>query len=128
IASNVFEPYITYIASAVLFALFAVQRFGTANLGRAFGPLMAIWFLAIGGFGIVGIWQNPHVIAAVNPIFAVAFLGHQGLGSVAVLGAVFLSVTGSEAMYADLGHIGRGPIRIAWFGFVLPALFLSYAG
>jgi KUP system potassium uptake protein len=128
IASNVFEPYITYIAAAILFALFAVQRFGTANLGRAFGPLMAIWFLAIGGFGIVGIWQNPHVIAAVNPIFAVAFLGHQGLGSVAVLGAVFLSVTGSEAMYADLGHIGRGPIRIAWFGFVLPALFLSYAG
>ncbi|MGN6590451.1 MAG: potassium transporter Kup [Sphingomicrobium sp.] len=128
IASNFFEPYITYVAAAILFVLFAVQRFGTANLGRAFGPLMAVWFLAIGGFGIVGIWQYPQVVAAINPTFAIAFLEHQGLGSIAILGAVFLSVTGSEAMYADLGHIGRGPIRIAWFGFVLPALFLSYAG
>ena len=128
IASNVFESYITYIAVAILFVLFAVQRYGTANLGRAFGPLMAVWFFAIGGLGIAGIWQYPDVLAAVSPTFAIAFLGHQGLGSVAVLGAVFLCVTGSEAMYADLGHIGRGPIRIAWFCFVLPALFLSYAG
>src|SRR3569832_2078945 len=90
IASNVFEPYITYIAAAILFVLFAVQRFGTANLGRAFCPLMAVWFFAIGGIGIAGIWQHPHVITAVNPTFAIAFLGHHGLGSVAILGAVFL--------------------------------------
>jgi KUP system potassium uptake protein len=128
VASDAFEPYTTYIAAVILLALFAAQRFGTAKLGHTFGPLMTVWFLAIGGFGLAGIWQNPHVIAAVNPAYAVMFLGHHGLGSFAILGAVFLSVTGSEAMYADLGHMGRAPIRISWFGLVLPALFLNYAG
>lgn len=128
VASDVFEPYTTYIAAIILFVLFAVQRFGTAKLGGAFGPLMTLWFLAIGVLGIAGIWQNPHVVVAVNPTYAIAFLAHHGLGSFAILGAVFLSVTGSEAMYADLGHIGRAPIRITWFSLVLPALFLNYAG
>jgi len=128
VASNVFEPYTTYIAAVILFALFAVQRFGTAKLGGAFGPLMTLWFLAIGALGIAGIWENPQVVVAVNPAYAVMFLAHHGLGSFAILGAVFLCVTGSEAMYADLGHMGRAPIRIAWFGLVLPALFLNYAG
>ena len=128
VASNAFEPYTTYIAAVVLLALFAVQRFGTARLGGAFGPLMLIWFLAIGALGISGIWQNPQVVVALNPVYAVMFLAHHGLGSFAILGAVFLCVTGSEAMYADLGHMGRAPIRIAWFGLVLPALFLNYAG
>jgi KUP system potassium uptake protein len=128
VASNAFEPYTTYIAAAVLFALFAAQRFGTAKLGRAFGPLMTVWFVAIGALGIAGIWQNPHVVVAVNPTYAVMFLAHHGLGSFGILGAVFLCATGSEAMYADLGHMGRAPIRFAWFGLVLPALFLNYAG
>ena len=128
IASKAFQPYTTYIASAILFALFAAQRFGTAKLASTFGPLMAVWFVAIGALGIAGIWQNPQVAAAINPAFAAMFLWHHGLGSFGILGAVFLSVTGSEAMYADLGHVGRAPIRWAWFGLVLPALFLSYAG
>ncbi len=128
VASNAFEPYTTYIAAAILFALFVVQRFGTASLGSTFGPLMTVWFLAIGALGVAGIWQNPQVVAAINPAFAVMFLAHHELGSFVILGAVFLCVTGSEAMYADLGHMGRAPIRIAWFGFVLPALFLNYAG
>jgi KUP system potassium uptake protein len=128
VASNAFEPYTTYIAAVILFALFAVQRFGTAKLGSAFGPLMTIWFIAIGALGIAGIWQNPRVVAAIDPAYAAMFLAHHGLGSLAILGAIFLCVTGSEAMYADLGHMGRGPIRHAWFGLVLPALFLNYAG
>jgi KUP system potassium uptake protein len=128
VASQAFEPYTTYIAAAILFALFAVQQFGTAKLGSTFGPLMMAWFLAIGALGIAGIWQNPHVLAAVNPAYAVVFLAHHGFGSLAILGAVFLCVTGSEAMYADLGHMGSAPIRIAWFGLVLPSLFLNYAG
>ena len=128
VASTVFEPYTTYIAAVILFALFAGQRLGTAKLGGAFGPLMTVWFLTIGALGIAGVWQNPQVIAAVNPAYAAIFLVHHGLGSFGILGAVFLCVTGSEAMYADLGHIGRAPIRIAWFGLVLPALFLNYAG
>ena len=128
VASTVFEPYTTYIAAVILFALFAGQRLGTAKLGGAFGPLMTVWFLTIGALGIAGVWQNPQVIAAVNPAYAAIFLAHHGIGGFAILGAVFLCVTGSEAMYADLGHIGRAPIRIAWFGLVLPALFLNYAG
>lgn len=128
VASNAFEPYTTYMAAVVLLALFTAQRFGTAKLGSAFGPLMTLWFLVIAGLGIAGVWQNPQVIAAVNPTYAVMFLAQHGLGSFAILGAVFLCATGSEAMYADLGHMGRVPIRIAWFGLVLPSLFLNYAG
>jgi KUP system potassium uptake protein len=128
VASNVFASYTTYLAAVILFVLFAVQRFGTAKLGNSFGPLMTVWFVAIGALGIAGIWQNPQVVAAINPTYAVMFLTHHGLGSFGILGAVFLCVTGSEAMYADLGHVGRLPIRLAWFGLVLPALFLNYAG
>jgi KUP system potassium uptake protein len=128
IASTGFEPYTTYIAAVILLALFAAQRFGTAKLGGAFGPLMTVWFVSIAGLGIAGIWQNPKVLAAVSPTYAMTFLGHHELGSFAILGAVFLCATGSEAMYADLGHMGRAPIRIAWFSLVLPALFLNYAG
>ena len=128
VASKAFEPYTTYIAAAVLLVLFGVQQFGSARLGGAFGPVMTVWFLVIGALGIAGIWQHPQVLAAVDPVYALMFLAHHGLGSFAILGAVFLCATGAEAMYADLGHIGRAPIRIAWFGLVLPALFLNYAG
>ena len=128
IASAAFKPYTAYIAAGILFVLFAVQRLGTAKLGGAFGVLMAAWFLIIGVFGLAGIWRNPHVLVAVNPTYAAMFLANHGFGSFGILGAVFLCVTGSEAMYADLGHVGRARIRVAWLVLVLPALLLNYAG
>jgi KUP system potassium uptake protein len=128
VASNAFQSFTTYIGATILLVLFSVQRFGTDKLGGIFGPLMIIWFLAIGALGLAGIWQNPQVLAGVSPTYAVGFLARHGFGSLAILGAVFLCVTGSEAMYADLGHLGRTPIRIAWYCLVMPALFLNYAG
>ena len=89
---------------------------------------MAIWFVTIAILGVGGIVEQPHVLAAINPAYAVMFLAHEGVASLAILGAVFLSVTGAEAMYADMGHMGREAIRIAWFALVLPALLLNYAG
>ncbi|HWV80800.1 MAG TPA: potassium transporter Kup [Hyphomicrobiaceae bacterium] len=112
----------------ILIVLFAVQSYGTHRVAGAFGPVMIIWFLVIGGAGLYQIVLNPQVIAAVSPHHAVMFLaGNVGIG-LATLGAVFLAVTGAEALYADLGHVGRRPITIAWFFFVLPALVLSYFG
>jgi KUP system potassium uptake protein len=116
------------IAAAILLILFVVQRFGTAAVGGAFGPLMLIWFIFIAVLGAIGIGQAPHVLVAANPRYAAVFLIHHASVSLAVLGAVFLCVTGAEAMYADMGHLGRKPIRIAWTVIVLPALLLNYAG
>ena len=127
-ASGDFAPYTMPIAAAVLLALFLVQRFGTAAVGGAFGPLMLIWFAFIAVLGVIGIGKAPHVVVAINPYYAAAFLAHHAASSLAILGAVFLCVTGAEAMYADMGHIGRKPIRIAWSAVVLPALLLNYAG
>ena len=128
IASDAFAPYTMPIAAVILLLLFAVQRFGTAAVGVAFGPLMVLWFIFIAVLGAVGISRAPHVVVALDPRHAVSFLIHNGLSSLAILGAVFLCVTGAEAMYADMGHIGRRPIRIAWAAIVLPALVLNYAG
>ena len=128
VASGVFAPYTMPIAAAILLMLFLVQRFGTAVVGNAFGPIMVVWLVTIAILGIVGISKQPHVLVAIYPIHAVSFLFQHGFASFAVLGAVFLSVTGAEAMYADMGHMGRKPIRIAWFTLVLPALLLNYAG
>lgn len=128
VASSIFTPYTMPIAAAILLMLFMVQRFGTGVVGSAFGPVMVGWFLVIALLGILGIVQQPHVLVAVFPIHAVSFLFQHGFVSVAILGAIFLSVTGAEAMYADMGHIGRKPIQIAWFAIVLPALLLNYAG
>ncbi len=112
----------------ILIALFAVQSYGTHRVAGAFGPVMILWFLVIGGAGLYQIVLNPQVIAAVSPHYAVVFLtSNVGIGLV-TLGAVFLAVTGAEALYADLGHIGRRPITLAWFFFVLPSLVLSYFG
>jgi KUP system potassium uptake protein len=112
----------------ILIVLFAVQSYGTHRVAGAFGPVMILWFLVIGGAGFYQIVLNPQVIAAVSPHHAVVFLtSNVGIGLV-TLGAVFLAVTGAEALYADLGHIGRRPITIAWFFFVLPSLVLSYFG
>ncbi len=128
VASHAFAPYTMPIAAAILLLLFLVQRYGTSAVGKLFGPIMLVWFLFIAVAGIVGIVSAPRVIAAINPRFAIEFLFHNGFASFAILGAVFLCVTGAEAMYADMGSLGREPIRIAWTVIVLPAVLLNYAG
>jgi KUP system potassium uptake protein len=128
VAINSFKPYVMPIAVAILLGLFAVQIRGTASIGKVFGPIMLVWFVVIAALGIAGILRHPGVMAAVDPLYAVAFLTEGGWRGFAVLGGVFLAVTGGEALYADMGHIGRNPIRTTWYGIVLPALLLSYAG
>jgi KUP system potassium uptake protein len=128
IASSAFAPYTMLIAAVILLALFMVQRYGTAAVGSAFGPLMLVWFAFIAVLGARGIAAAPRVLLAADPRYGASFLAHHAGSSLAILGAVFLCVTGAEAMYADMGHIGRKPIRIAWMMVVLPALLLNYAG
>ncbi len=128
IATPAFEPYIVYITIVILVALFSVQRFGTAKVGKAFGPITLLWFLTIGVLGTLEILRGPGVLRAVNPYYAVRFFLDHGFVAFAALGAVFLAVTGAEALYADMGHFGKKPIRIAFFGLVLPALLLNYFG
>ena len=113
---------------ATLILLFAIQRRGTAGLGAVFGPIMLVWFTTLAGLGAVSLVQNPEVLRAMLPSYAALFLMENGFYGVAVLGAVFLVVTGSESLYADLGHFGRAPIRRAWFALAFPALFLNYLG
>jgi KUP system potassium uptake protein len=122
-------PMVVPIAVAVLVCLFAVQRRGTGFISGIFGPIMLAWFAVIALLGIRGIVMSPGILAAFNPIHAIEFLIHApSLVAFAVLGATFLAVTGGEAMYADMGHFGSAPIRLAWFAIVLPALFLNYLG
>ena len=113
---------------AILVALFAIQPQGTARIGKAFGPIMCLWFLTIAVLGIVGIAHHPAVLAALNPLYGFRYLFSNGYTSFLVLGGVFLCVTGAEALYADMGHFGSRPIRFAWSGIVLPSLLLNYAG
>jgi KUP system potassium uptake protein len=113
---------------AILVLLFAIQRKGTSFVGGIFGPVMLVWFVAIGLLGIVGIARSPAILAALSPLPAIAYLWHAGPLAFAVIGAAFLAVTGGEAFYADMGHFGRFPIRLAWFGVALPALTLNYFG
>ena len=116
------------ISLVVLLMLFIVQRRGTGDIGRFFGPITLVWFLAIGAFGAIKIVTNPAVLAALSPLYALRFIvGHVGMAFI-TLGAVFLCLTGAEALYADMGHFGKKPIRIAWFGLVLPSLVLNYFG
>jgi KUP system potassium uptake protein len=128
VATNGLADYAMPIAAVVLVALFAVQSLGTERVGSAFGPVMLVWFVTIAVLGIVGIVQHPTVLAAANPMFAAEFLSERGFTGFAMLGAVFLAITGGEALYADMGQFGRSPIRLAWFSLVLPALLLNYAG
>ena len=128
IASPRMEQYVVPATLAILVALFAVQRFGTARIGAAFGPIMTLWFITIAALGAYGISRAPQVLAAVNPLHALRFFQHEGLVAFLVLFAVFLVTTGAEALYADIGHFGRKPIRQLWFFFVLPALLLNYFG
>jgi KUP system potassium uptake protein len=128
VATDVFKPHIVLMAVAILCALFAIQGRGTAQIAKAFGPVMLLWFAVIAALGVAGISRYPAVIAAVDPRYGIALLTGHGWSGIAVLGGVFLAMTGAEAMYADMGHIGRNPIRTSWYGIVLPALLLNYAG
>ena len=122
------KPYVLPISLVVLFLLFLVQRHGTDFLGKFFGPIMVIWFAAIGLFGIAPIVQHPEVLRSISPYYALHFgIAHYELAFV-TLGAVFLCVTGAEALYADMGHFGIRPIRVAWFSMVMPCLILNYFG
>ena len=113
---------------AVLFSLFWIQKYGTGGIGRAFGPLTLVWFLLLAGLGINQIIANPHVLLALLPSYALSFIWSQPMIAFLLLGALVLCVTGAEALYADMGHFGRQPIRLAWFGLVMPALTLNYLG
>lgn len=120
--------WIVLMAITVLLGLFLLQRFGTWHVGKMFGPIMVIWFCTLSILGLLSIIQSPLVLHAVNPIHALHFIAeHQGAAFLA-MGSVVLALTGAEALYADMGHFGRGPIRIAWFSLVLPALLLNYFG
>ena len=122
-------PVVVPITVAILVGLFLVQHKGTEFIGNIFGPVMLVWFVAIGLLGLMGIMRAPGILAAINPYHAVFYLVHAGPGiAFAVLGAAFLALTGAEAMYADMGHFGRLPIQLGWFSVVLPALMLNYFG
>ena len=123
-----FHDAILPLTLVVLAGLFSVQRLGTTGIGKAFGPLMLVWFITLAVLGVPHIIENPHVLVAVNPAFAVMFCVANPLISFIALGAVVLVVTGGEALYADLGHFGKQPIRIAWYAVVMPALVLNYFG
>jgi KUP system potassium uptake protein len=127
-ATPALQPYVVPAAVAILLALFAIQSQGTARIGHFFGPVMLVWFVAIALMGISGIVRHPSVFAALNPFYGLAYLFSNGVTGFLVLGAVFLCVTGAEALYADMGHFGRGPIKLAWFAIVFPSLILNYAG
>jgi KUP system potassium uptake protein len=122
------EPLVIPIVIAILVGLFAAQRFGTKRIGAAFGPIMALWFVAIAALGIRWIAVEPGVLAALDPRHGVTFLATGGTAGFLLVGLVFLVVTGGEALYADMGHFGRAPIRLAWFALALPALLLCYFG
>jgi KUP system potassium uptake protein len=123
-----FEPFIVPATIAVLIGLFVIQRRGTGSIGRLFGPIMVVWFLVIGVLGLANIWIAPAILKAINPAEAARFLMADPKVAFVVIGAVFLALTGGEALYADMGHVGATAIRRAWFGLVLPALLLNYFG
>ncbi|XYD11781.1 potassium transporter Kup [Methylobacterium sp. NMS12] len=129
VATPVVTPYVVPIAALVLVGLFAIQRFGSGHVGALFGPVMAAWFLTLALAGLAHLLERPGVLAALDPRYALAYATHAGGGATfTVLGSVFLALTGGEALYADMGHFGRGAIRINWFALVLPALVLNYLG
>ncbi|MDN0074697.1 low affinity potassium transporter Kup [Crenobacter sp. SG2303] len=128
VISPTLTPYVLPMSVVVLAGLFLIQRHGTDTVGKLFGPVMLVWFFMLGVLGAINIAKAPLVIAAINPMNALAFLIHHGWGSFLVLGAVVLALTGAEALYADMGHFGRRPIHIAWFSVVLPGLVLNYFG
>jgi KUP system potassium uptake protein len=128
IATAAFDPYVVPLTVLILFALFAVQSRGTARVAAFFGPIMSVWFAVIALAALPQIARHPEVLNAFNPLWAVSFLLHHGVIGLVTLGAVFLAVTGAEALYADLGHFGKRPIQTAWLYIVLPSLALNYLG
>lgn len=127
-ATPVFSQYVVPITALIIFAIFMVQRFGTAKIGTVFGPIILVWFLAIAASGIGAILDNPHVLLALNPYYAFEFFLENGQLSLIILGTVVLVVTGGEALYADMGHFGKTPVRRAWFAIAFPCLVLNYLG
>ena len=123
-----FTPYVIPITLAVVAVLFFIQSHGTAKVGALFGPVMIVWFLSLAGLGLYQVAQNPHVLAAFSPLYAVRFIVEHAGAAFLVLGAVFLTLTGGEALYADMGHFGKRPIRVAWLALVFPSLILNYFG
>ena len=122
------KAYVVPISVVVLVALFAVQRFGTGAVGKSFGPIIVVWFTGLGVTGLLHILQAPVILNALNPINAAQFLLDRGWHVFAALGAIVLALTGAEALYADMGHFGKTPIRLAWTTMVLPSLALNYMG
>ena len=128
VGTSAFKPFVVPISVGILVALFMFQRHGTAVVGKLFGPVMLVWFSTLAIAGVYSIAKEPAILAALNPYYAIIFVMAHGFASFIVLGAVVLAVTGAEALYADMGHFGRSPIRTAWFGLVFPALALNYLG
>jgi KUP system potassium uptake protein len=128
VATTRLEPYVLPLTCVILVGLFSIQRHGTGGIGRLFGPVMVLWFGTIGVLGAIQIARAPGVVAALSPVYAVSYLTTHGMRGPAILGAVVLAVTGGEALYADMGHFGARPIRLAWLVLVFPALVLSYFG
>jgi KUP system potassium uptake protein len=127
-ATPALQPYVVPAAVVILIVLFAIQSEGTSAIGRLFGPVMLVWFIAMAAMGVWGIAKHPTVFAAVNPVYGLSYLFSHGIAGFLVLGAVFLCVTGAEALYADMGHFGSRPIKLAWFVVVFPSLIVNYAG
>jgi KUP system potassium uptake protein len=128
VATPAFKPYVVPLTVAVLMALYMFQQKGTAGIGRWFGPVMLLWFIALAAMGMANIMDNPQILAALNPLHAMAFFSQNPWLGFVALGAIVLAFTGAEALYADMGHFGKRPIRLAWFTVVFPALGLSYLG
>ena len=126
--TRAFQPMIVPLALLILIGLFALQSRGTAQVGRLFGPVMVIWFIAIGALGFVSILKTPEILWALSPYYGVMLFVHEPWTAFVALGSVVLAVTGCETLYADMGHFGKGPIRVAWLAFVLPAILLNYFG
>ncbi|MFY8151869.1 MAG: KUP/HAK/KT family potassium transporter, partial [Hyphomicrobiales bacterium] len=128
VATPAFQPMVIPIAIGVIVALFSVQHFGTSGIGKWFGPITLLWFVVLAALGAHQIVQRPDVLAALSPHHAVGFAMREKIVAFVALGAITLAITGAEALYADMGHFGAKPIRLAWLGLVLPALLLNYYG
>jgi KUP system potassium uptake protein len=128
LAAPGFKPYVVPLTCLVLFGLFSIQRRGTGNVGKIFGPVMAIWFVTIGVLGLKELVKVPEIVSALSPSWGALYFVHHGFRGLAILGVVVLAITGGEALYADMGHFGARPIRFSWFVLVLPSLTLSYLG
>lgn len=128
VATTFFQPYVIPLTIIILISLFMLQRYGTARIGAVFGPVMLVWFTVLGILGVISILHTPYVLKAFDPRYAIRIFTANGWRAFAVLGTVFLVVTGGEALYADIGHFGRRPIQLGWFSFVFPCLLLNYLG